>query len=158
MDIIEHCKTIKRLPFDMNSNEWTDFPASNCYEYLLNFPNDKPNQLIVGATIGKSFQPYWTKEMFLRVLREELQKFGFTMDETNFQSETPPNSMKFFIARSICGDYHFYRLNSNGKWSHKFRFAEPTTLDFDEREIISPEEVCKTDENYGYYLLGIVKT
>ena len=66
--------------------------------------------------------------------------------------------MKFCISRSVCGDYHFYRLDSNGKWSHKFKYFEPTNLDYSGNIITLPELVCKTDTILGYYLLGSQKS
>ncbi len=65
--------------------------------------------------------------------------------------------MKIFISRSICGDYHFYRLDSNGKWSHKFGFDEPSNTDFMGKEIVLPEFCCETDINVGYFLISMIK-
>lgn len=82
---------------------------------------------------------------------------GFTVEESDNHSIVPNNKMKFFVSRSRCGDYHFYRLDSNGDWSHKFSFDFPSNLDFSGNKIILPENVCSTDISIGYFLLGLSK-
>lgn len=157
MTIIQHCKAIKRLPFDFEPFLWENYWSANCYEYLLNFRNQSNNRLIVGSSIGKEFQPYQSNEELIQVLKEELTSFGLTIEETGCNDNVPEQKMKFFISRSRCGDYHFYRLDSNGRWSHKFSYSEPSNLDFNGKPITLPELACSTDINLGYYLIGIVK-
>lgn len=157
MTIIQHCKTIKRLPFDFEPYVWKNFWCANCYEYLLNFQNQSDTPLIIGSTIGKEFQPYQSNEELIQVLKEELTSFGLTIEETGCNDNVPEQKMKFFISRSRCGDYHFYRFDSNGRWSHKFSYSEPSNFDFNGKPITLPELACNTDINLGYYLIGIVK-
>ena len=157
MDIFQHCKSITRLPFDFEPNKWEKFWNANCYEYLLNFQNLTKNPLTVGSIIGNEFQPYQSNEELVRILRKELALLGFTMEPADKQSDVPNQKMKFFISRSRCGDYHFYRLDSNGEWSHKFSFGDPSNLDFAGNKITLPELACSTDVSIGYYLLGMMK-
>lgn len=157
MDIFQHCKSITRLPFDFEPNKWEKFWSANCYEYLLNFQNSTGNPLTVGSLIGNVFQPYQSNEELIDVLRKELSLLGFSMEITDSTNDAANQKMKFFISRSRCGDYHFYRLDSNGEWSHKFSFGDPSNLDFAGNKITLPELACSTDVSIGYYLLGMMK-
>lgn len=155
MNIYEHCNSIVRLPFDFEPDLWKRCRNANCYEYLLNFQNLSRTRLKVGSLIDREFQPYQSDRELVETLKEELKKIGFSMYLSDCASAVPVNKMKFFVSRSRCGDYHFYRLDSNGKWSHKLSFEEPTNLDFTDKEIVLPELACSTDISIGYYLLGI---
>lgn len=157
MTIIQHCKAIKRLPFDFEPYVWSDFWSANCYEYLLNFKNQSNIPLVVGGTFGKEFQPYQSNDELIKTLKAELVSFGLTIEETSYNYDVPAQKMKIFVSRSRCGDYNFYRLDSNGKWSHKFSYSEPSNLDFNGNMITLPELACSTDINLGYYLIGLVK-
>ncbi len=157
MDIFQHCKSVTRLPFDFEPDKWENFWSANCYEYLLNYQNPSDELLTVGSLIGDEFQPYQSNENLIEILKKELLLLGFSMEITDNCSKAPNQKMKFFISRSRCGDYHFYRLDSNGEWSHKFSFGEPSNLDFSGNKITLPELVCNTDISIGYYLLGMIK-
>ena len=130
MNVLQHCASINRLPFDFNPQSWEYFWKANCYEYLLDYRNDTKNPLIVGETIKKPFYPYQSNESLLIVLKEELNHFGFLLESSSKDESICENGMKMFISRTRCGDYHFYRLDSNGQWSHKFGFDLPTTMIF----------------------------
>lgn len=157
MTICYHCQLQERLPFDFAPDLWEEFWNANCYEYLLNFRNSSETQLKVGSVINREFQPYQSDLELITILKDELSEIGFSMENSNNSDIVPDNKMKFFVSRSRCGDYHFYRLDSNGKWSHKFGFEKPTNLNFMGQEIILPELACSTDRSVGYFLLGINK-
>ncbi len=154
MDIFQHCRSISKMPFCFEPIKWRDSIECNCYEYLLNFQNVGNTRLIVGSTINDEFKPCWTEQKMINTLKKELSGFGFQMEKTGRNDMVPKNTLKFFISRSICGDYHFYRMDMDGRWSHKFSYFEPTDLDFDGKKITLPELVCNTDKNCGYYLLS----
>lgn len=153
MNLRHHCDSLKRLPFDFEPRKWDNFLTANCYEYLLNFQNSSCTPLTVGSYIGKEFQCYRSNDELINTLQEELFYLGFSIELTSSNSITPFNKMKFYISRSRCGDYHFYRLDSNNKWSHKFAYSEPTNLDFSGNPIVLPEKACKTDMSVGYFFL-----
>ncbi len=155
MSIFQHCHLLNNLPFDFEPNTWSDFLANNCYEYLLNYKNSSNQPLTVGSVIGNEFSPFCSNEELINILSYELHTLGFTLEETSNSSVVPHGKMKFFVSRSRCGDYHFYRLDSNGKWSHKIGYELPSNLDFSGKEITLPEYACSTDISVGYYILGI---
>lgn len=157
MDIFEHCKTLIRLPFDFEPDKWINFEMASCYEYLLDFRNPTGKTLKIGSLIGNEFQPYQSNEELIGILKKELALLGFSMEKTDNCSDTANKKMKFFISRSWCGDYHFYRLDSNRKWSHKFSYGNPSNLDFAGNRITLPELACSTDVNIGYFVLGMIK-
>lgn len=157
MNIIRHCKLLERIPFDFEPQIWKDFVDANCYAYLLNYRNPDELTLYVGSLIGRVFQPNQSNQELIETLTEEMEFLGFLVEKTTSYSEIPINTMKFFVSRSICGDYHFYRLDSNGKWSHKMAYSEPSSCDFDDNPITLPEYACSTDINLGYYFLRFRK-
>lgn len=128
---------------------------ANCYEYLLNFHNNSNSSLTVESIINYKFEPFYSNQDLINILQEELHSLGFTIEETNNSNNIADNKLKFFLSRSRCGDYHFYRLDSNSEWSHKFSFDFPSNLDFSGNKIILPENVCSTDISIGYYLLSL---
>ena len=156
MNIIRHCALLERLPFDFEPKKWNDFIDANCYAYLLNYMNADEPTLHVGSIIGKEFRPDQSNQELIEILSKELNFLGFLVEKTTSYSEVPPNTMKFFVSRSICGDYHFYRLDSNGKWSHKLAYSEPSNYDFDYNPITLPEHACSTDVNLGYFFLRFI--
>lgn len=158
MNIFQHCSSLTQLPFLFEPDNWKNFLSGNCYEYLLNFQNPTNKRLTVGSIIGKEFQPYQSNQDLLDILEKELSVLGFLLEESNNSNHIDFQRLKFFISRSRCGDYHFYRLDSNGEWSHKFSYSNPSNLDFNGNKIILPEQVCYTDINIGYFSLKLAKT
>lgn len=158
MNIFQHCHSLTQLPFHFEPDNWKDFWRGNCYEYLLNFRNPAEKQVTVGSIIGKEFQPFQSNQELLDTLKEELSALGFLMKESDSNKQNIQKKLKFFLSRSRCGDYHFYRLDSNGEWSHKFSSSKPSNLDFMGNKIILPEQICPTDINIGYYTLELEKT
>ena len=157
MNITQYRKTLSRIPFNFEPDIWKNFSKGNCYEYLLNFKNNSNISLTVGSLINKEFQSYQSDEELIIILKQELYELGFCIEKTDQKSIVPLQKMKFFISRSLCGDYHFYRLDSNGKWSHKFAYSLPTNSNIsNSTEIIFPETSCSTDRSIGYYLLGLL--
>lgn len=157
MNIIQHCSLITRLPFDFSHSIWEDYWIGNCYEYLLNYQNPSKTSITVGSLIGKEFMPYYSNQELIDTLTEELHMLGFTVEGTDTHSTVPDGKMKFFVSRSRCGDYHFYRLDFNGDWSHKLSYSAPSNLDFSGNKIFLPETACSTDIAIGYFLLGLIK-
>lgn len=60
-----------------------------------------------------------------------------------------------FITLSFSGnwdadfDYHFYRLDKNGKWSHKFGETRPTDVDDNDKVICDPRSAIIDAKNRG---------
>lgn len=154
MNIFQHCNSLKRLPFTFEPNIWKEYLDGNRYEYLLNFCNSTTSPLTIGSILDDIFQPYYSNQELINILCEKLNILGFTVEQSNNRNNVPYNKMKFLVSRSRCGDYHFYRLDSNGFWSHKLAFDLPSNLDFSGNTIILPENACSTDISVGYFLLG----
>ena len=75
-----------------------------------------------------------------------------SIHRVSFEQQCPMGYRKGFLAvdDSEDPDYHFYRLDSNGYWSHKPGETEATTLDGKKNKIWNPEEADRkgTDHNY----------
>lgn len=103
------------------------------------------------------FKPNQSNGHLVDIMKKELNALGFSVKESDNHSEVVKGTMKFFISRSRCGDYHFYRLDSNNTWSHKFGFEPPSNLTFSGDKITLPEYACSTDISVGYFLLSLTK-
>jgi hypothetical protein len=58
---------------------------------------------------------------------------------TTFDKKCPPKTSKIALVVDEDEDYHFYRQDSNGYWSHKPGATEVTHLDATKRPIYNPE-------------------
>jgi hypothetical protein len=58
---------------------------------------------------------------------------------TTFEKKCPPKTSKIALVVDEDEDYHFYRQDSNGWWSHKPGATDVTHLDATKRPIYNPE-------------------
>lgn len=69
-----------------------------------------------------------------------------TMKLTNFTNKCPAHTSKISVVVDADQDYHFYRQDTNGMWSHKPGGTEVTNLDASGRPIYDPK---LADRNYN---------
>jgi hypothetical protein len=68
-----------------------------------------------------------------------------TMKLTSFTNKCPAHTSKISVVVDADQDYHFYRQDTNGMWSHKPGGTEVTNLDASGRPIYDPK---LADRNY----------
>ena len=146
---------------------WND-PANvfraNCYGYVLNrIANDTSN-----PRAGHMFQPGYrtgeyykalTKKAIIKAVRSDMNSLGRTIRSSSY-SEVP-KSNEYKIALVIAdNDYHWYRQDSDGGWSHKPGLTEITYRDASGKYISDPR-TCDRNYNYanystwgGYYIIS----
>jgi len=71
---------------------------------------------------------------------------------TSFEKKCPSKTSKIALVVDEDEDYHFYRQDSNGYWSHKPGATEVTHLDATNRPIYNPELASRhyLDSNLNY--------
>jgi hypothetical protein len=135
-----------------NTLLWNYYPVvrgTNCYSYALNnqvYPNT--NQLWAmqpGAGAGFTLtQSDITASKILEYVRKDAQNLGFTFREVSKNEPASSGTYKVALVVDPSCDYHWYRQNPDGTWSHKPGQQDVTNLDASGRIIIDPEEADRT--------------
>ncbi|MNI43709.1 hypothetical protein D3C73_980490 [compost metagenome] len=141
--------------YPYNPTYWND-PANvyraNCYGYMLNrIANDTSN-----PNAGYLFQPGYktgnyytslTKSAIISAVVSDMSQLGRTIRSSTY-SETPgSNEYKVALVIAPGVDYHWYRQDSDGGWSHKPGLTNITYKDASGNYISDPQ-TC--DRNYSY--------
>lgn len=137
---------------------------ANCYGYILNrIASDTSN-----SSAGHMFQPGYrtgkyykalTKDAIIKAVKSDMESLGRTIRSSSY-SEVP-KSNEYKIALVIAkNDYHWYRQDSDGGWSHKAGLTEVTYKDASGKYISDPK-TCDRDYVYanystwgGYYIIS----
>ena len=128
---------------------------NNCYTYAINqFKNPytggyyrdynhcQPGEL---GGVGESYSDDNYAGIPQKV-KEDLDRIGYTIRKSTFE-EYIEDKKAWKIAfcytkkgdRSVCQDYHFYRQNKNGTWSHKSGAYDVKKVDASGDIIYNPE-------------------
>ena len=138
-------------------HKWNDNPnikdTHNCYSYALN--------QIVSNRKGKPQPGYFAhfnhisnneykdcKHFFKR-----LKKDSPSMYLSTFDQKCKEGFSKAFIVlanENYNTDYHFYRQDSNGYWSHKPGRTNVVNTDADNKLIINPEKANRDYKSHNY--------
>lgn len=125
----------------------------NCYSYAL---NDKHGKRKGKAQPGyyANYPPINLKEYNCDSIFKRIWKDNPSIYPTLFTNKCNKGYYKAFFTLSPKNhtDYHFYRQDKNGFWSHKPGRTDVTNKDADGKKIINP---TKSNRNYGslnYYM------
>jgi len=131
----------------LNMNNWntTNTSINNCYSYVLDDIN----------SINKKPQPgYWAgyeelndEDHNCNTIKNRILEDNPEIKWWNRNIACPPKYYKGFLAIDPGVDYHFYRQDSNGKWSHKPGINNVINFDEDNDEINDP--ICANRIYYG---------
>ena len=133
-----------------NKHEWNDpnfIKTNNCYAYFLNDKKYRDKKPQPGYFSGNETQNTYSScaETESRVLQDNPHIY--------MANETQPcktGYYKGFLAIDQGKDYHFYRQDANGFWSHKPGALEVTNLDSNGNLITNPREASKIYDNFQY--------
>jgi hypothetical protein len=97
----------------------------------------------------KSGYPKWSKVKGKRCPDLLGRLFGDVPDlkMTSFENRCPKNSSKIALVVDEDEDYHFYRQDSNGYWSHKPGSLAVKRVDASDRPIIRPDRALYLYKN-----------
>jgi len=168
-------KHINGLPRE--TKQFTKTRYNNCYTYAINQPNspftERPysdyNECQIGnlGGHGKKYKRNcfgytdWNKKNIVRAVEEDLIKIGLKMTRT---------TLKMFIQNekawkvALClekyssgttGDYHWYRQNISGTWSHKKGMGKVYFKDDKGKRIYNPEKCDRGGYNkfVGFFMI-----
>lgn len=144
---------------------------NNCYTYAINqsvnhydkepydyYSHCQPGNLGGRQTATrKKFGGDYSQ--FVECIKEDLQPLGLELIPSTYDEYVDdPRAWK--IAYCYCdSDYHFYRQNRNGTWSHKMGEGSVRTYDRDGNTIYNPE-TCnrgKYDKFVGFFIIRPIK-
>ena len=125
--------------------------STNCYAYALDrragFPEGhklQPGELsgtplasLADVAVGR------IKELVLA----DAEAAGFTFEEVTAEATCPSGTYKVALVVDPGVDYHWYRQNPDGSWSHKPGHSEVTDLDAAGNSILDP---ASADRDYGF--------
>lgn len=124
---------------------------NNCYSYAFNH--------IRGKREGKAqpgyyanYPPISEKEYNCSAIYKRIKKDNPSIYEIPFEKKCSKGFYKIFFALSLGmnTDYHFYRQDSNGYWSHKPGRTDATNLDASKNLIINPYNANRDYSHLNY--------
>lgn len=161
--------------FEYNSNYWNAISSSNnCYSYAINNPATSGSTQQPGASAGISVIPdideyghYNYSQYAIDIIAAVKADFMvyFNANEqtlTNYIREVDKDEIcpsgTYKIAFAVGGDgtyidYHFYRQDSSGFWSHKRGTSPVTNVDSNNSLLPNPEYVVDDYWVCGYYII-----
>ena len=157
---VSNIKTILQGKSPLSGNEphyepwkWNDKDYiknfHNCYSYAF---NDYQGRRTGKAQPGyfAHYPPINNTEYNCDDIYKRIKKDNPSIRKTNFNNKCPKGSYKAFFALDPEGDtdYHFYRQDSNGYWSHKPGRSNVVNTDAKKKKIRNPK---LADRNYGTY-------
>ena len=116
--------------------------SHNCYAYALNKISHKLKDKPQPGLFSHTHNSHSCKNYKIAI-KNDAPNIIFT----NFNKKCPKTFHKIFMAidDKPNGDYHFYRQNNDGTWSHKPGRTDVTTLNAKDKPILNP---LVSDRNY----------
>lgn len=132
--------------FPYNPSYWNENKEyANCYAYALNVKSKtRGHKLQPGEISGRTFTDLTCRDIIDAAYRD-MPELDYTLRRSSY-SETP--GYREYKVALVVGryDYHWYRQDKDGGWSHKRGLSELSYKDASGKYIYDPEE-C--DRDYG---------
>ena len=145
-------------------NDPQNIYRANCYGYVLNRISSNKSDPHAGYIFqpgyrkGKLYTAY-TQRAIIKAVKSDMESLGRTIRSSSYSEK--PKSNEYKIALVIANDdYHWYRQDRDGGWSHKPGLTGITYKDASGNYISDPK-TC--DRNYyyanystwgGYYIIS----
>jgi len=144
---------------DKSYNEDTYIREShNCYSYLLNLKSEAAKNLCIKELkyneICRRSQPGYVagypslkvKDFNCPEIVKRTLADNKSIKKSTFEKRCPADSYKGAVVVAPGRDYHYYRLNDEGYWTHKPGYKPSTAYDAKNNLITNPE---KASRDYG---------
>ena len=163
---VNYCYDILPLSgyeLDYNPDFWNsgeNIVEAHCYQYMLNtFAPAKQNvpddfyRKNPGFSAGITYsREDITAELIISATEEDSEVIGFTFTPVQKNTVCPQGTYKVALVIGEGYDYHWYRQNSDGSWSHKRGGTEVTNIDSSYNIIYDPETSQRAwDTNANLY-------
>jgi hypothetical protein len=150
-----------------DKRKFEKYHNNNCYTYAINQPinpyTNKPYEdyghCQPGYLGGKGKYVFDDNGMtnfkkLTDVAKVDLNNLGYEFVESSYEEYIDDNCWKIAFCYSK-NDYHWYRQNKDGTWSHKIGTRKVLYKDHDDKIIRNPETCNRGKYKYfgGYYLI-----
>ena len=136
------------VPEDWNNLEMDDY---NCYAYALNTKNHgfmQPGQS--ENHVWWNTTNYFDETVLLNMVSLDAYHYNFAFEPVGKYEQCKPGFYKVaLVVDPNYPDYHWYRQNSDGTWSHKPGGTEVTNKDGSDLIIIDPETCDRSNAEAG---------
>ena len=132
-------------------NKDNNIKYSNCYTYAFNYVDYGNQKLQPGELHGTKYEKNTCGEIIRKVKNDYIDD---NIVETDFETKLPSDRYKIALTVDLDferkdtdkydPDYHFYRQDCNGTWSHKPGTNDVTNEDADGNAILNPEEANRS--------------
>ena len=140
MKDIHKCKLPLWQPKLWNSlNDLPILEKTNCFSYAFNFIEYREKRLQPGE-ISSNIVTEYTCDKILNKLRKDYPDIRISNKEEEFIDCSRYKIALFIDKSSDNKDYHFYRQDSNGLWSHKPGILDVSNKDASKKVIKNPEQ------------------
>ena len=125
--------------------------STNCYSYALDrragFPEG--HKLQPGELSGTPLATLADVdvERIKELVLADAEAAGFTFEEVTAEATCPNGTYKVALVVDPGVDYHWYRQNPDGSWSHKPGHGEVTDVDAAGNTVLDP---ATADRDYGF--------
>jgi len=143
---------------DSYNKKWQLRESHNCYSYLLNLKSPEAENLCMmeyeNLNYCRRSQPGYAAgydvlekenltcpEVMMRTLADNPE-----IKPTTFEQPCELDSYKGALVVDPGNDYHYYRLNDEGYWTHKAGYKPSSAYDAKGKLIYNPQEASR---NYG---------
>jgi hypothetical protein len=129
---------------DYEPSKWNDTEVYkyNCYAYALN--TKQHGFMQAGGSEKHNYNnttDYLSKSVLTEMVKLDSNNYNFTFNQTSKNIKCSENEYKIALVIAPNLDYHWYRQNSDGTWSHKPGKTNVTKFDR-KNEIIYDPEIC----------------
>lgn len=132
--------------------------SHNCYSYLLNLKSQEAEALCEkefknlnyckrsqpGYAAG--YPPLYKRDLTCDIVMKRTLADNPRIKRTSFTKKCPSDTYKGALVVDLGNDYHYYRQNDDGYWSHKPGYKPSTMYDASGNLITNPE---LANRNYG---------
>jgi len=147
-----------------DKRKFEKYHYNNCYTYAINQP--------INPYTGKSYEDYghcqpgylggkgikldvpYDKKL-IKLARKDLKKLGYKLIKSSFKEYVDDENCWKVALCYANDDYHWYRQNKDGTWSHKLGTNKVKYKDEDDKIIRNPEQCNRGKyKNFvGFYLI-----
>ena len=136
---------------DSWNNDYKILISTNCYAYALDLRRDPKTKTYFpeyGSPETWGLQPGGLSKTKLNddlsnmdiVIKKDAAARGWTIGEIGANEKAPPGAYKIaYLESKDRNDYHWYRQNPDGTWSHKPGPGRVTNRDYSGMPILNPE-------------------
>ena len=158
-DLKKHNNSIKFSPLsgselDYNPTIWNKDKnireTHNCYSYALG-KIIKKLQSKAQPGYASGFSHIEMKDYNCKTFRNRLKKDAPASYLEKFDNACMPGFYKIFLALDVENDYHWWRQDSSGYWSHKPGSTNVIDIDASKKKIINPLLSDRNFKNRNYH-------